>query len=104
MWYHRHIGTLRGGTQKSLSRAAPRAVAHGHVHPAEPFLLRTIDVGGQRIARLPRSIDPRLIEWIFHRAVAGIERAIAAARGVAPFLPSLEIARVAPHIDKAVDR
>ena len=49
-----------------------------HVHAAEALLLAAVDVLGLRIAGLPRRCDEHAVEGVLQRAVAGVERPIAA--------------------------
>ena len=121
------VGTLHRGMQIRLGSAAPRAIAHGHVHAAEAFLPLAVHVPCQFVPSLLRSIEPSLVERVAQRPVSRIKRPIRAAIrvaalgppfgaleigqhvGIAPargafIAPTLEIERIAAHIDQPVDR
>jgi len=127
MGFDGQVGTSHGGPQIGIRCATAPALAHGHVHPAESFLLRAVDIGGVRIARLGGGGKPRGMQGIAQRAIARFQLAAAAPIGVAPLLalfrapevgqhvavrpacrtlgsPAVEVQRIAADIDQSIDR
>ncbi len=116
----------QGRPKIGVGRAPASAVMHGHVEGAEALLLRAVQVAANRIARLPRRLDEGVVKRIALTAALGVERPAAAAIGVvtpcvvfrpleigqdigigptggAQLPPMVEVARIAAHINHAVD-
>ena len=127
MGEHFEVRPAHRRAQVGVGGAAASAAAHGHVHATEAFLLEAVDVGGLRIARLAGGGQPRGVQRIFQRAIAGLQLAVRTAIVVAAFLallgapkirqhvavgpagrtlflPALEIVGIAADVHQAVDR
>ncbi len=125
--FHAEIGPRHRRLEIGIGRAPAAAAMDGHVHAPKAFLLRAVDVVGQRIARLLRRIEKGGVERVLQPAITGVESALGAAIGItalvarlgateigedlgkapaarALFLPAFEIHRIAANIDQSVDR
>ncbi len=127
MRQHLEVGALHGGAQVGARGAAAPAPLHGHVHAAEAFLLKTVDVRRPRIARLAGGAEPCRMQRIVQASIGRVQLAAAAAVLVAALRallgalevgqhiavrpargalgrPALEILRIAADVDQPVDR
>ena len=107
--------------------APAQALVDRAVHASETFLPVAVDVLGHGVARLPAGLDEGRVERVRQGTIARMERAVAAAIGVAALLarlgtpeigqhvgispaprprriPRLEVHRVAADVDHPVDR
>src|SRR5579863_113444 len=125
--YDLQIPPLHGRPEISIGGGPAHAVLHRHIEPPEALLPLAVDIRRDGVTGLARRLDKGVVERIGRLAVTGRERALAAAVGigavapafgaaevrqdvpVAPalrsfLLPTIEVERVAPHIDHAIDR
>ena len=127
MGAHREIVAAHRRPQVGIGGAAAPPAAHRHVQASESFLLKAIDVVGQRVARLARGGKPGLVQRIGQQPIARVQLAdgapvlIAAIRAplrapevrqqlaIAPAcgplrFPMLIVERVAAHVHQTIDR
>ena len=124
---HRQVRPLQVRCEVSLGGAETLAKAVRHLVRADAFLLRAVEVGIDRPARLPTGLDEGFDQWIRAAQVHHVERPADAVVGIgtalvvfgppeprqhvvpAPALvaqrrPVVVVARVAARIDHRVDR
>ena len=124
---HLEVGPLHRRPEIGVGGRPAHAVPHRHVERAKPLLPLAVEIGADRIARLPARLDEGVVERVAFApmrrrkrsgvAAIGVSRPAKALRAaevrqhvlVAPalgalLLPALEIERMPAHIDHAVDR
>ena len=77
---------------------AALAVPHAHIEPPDAFLLIAIDIGCDRIARLPPRLEPRAMQRVLQGPAAHLQFALSAAVLIRPFRPLLGATKVRQHM------
>src|ERR1700676_1760710 len=98
MRQHLEIGSVHGRSEIRIGGTATPAVAHRHVHPTEALLLKSVDVGGPRIAGLARRRQPCSMQRIAHASVSRRQLAAAAAVVVAALLTIFGTLEIRQHV------
>src|SRR3981081_2245038 len=76
---HGQIISTHRGAQVCGGGTTTTAATHRHIHACEAFLLKSVHVGRQGIARLASGIQPCLVERIRQQALPGVELTVAPA-------------------------
>src|SRR5450631_41514 len=95
---HVKIGPVHRRAEVRVGGAATPTVSYRHVHPAEAFVLETVDVRGLRIAGLAGRRQPCCMQGIAQAPVTRLQLAVAAAVLVAAFLASFGALEIRQYV------
>ena len=92
------VSALAGRVQIGPGGAPADAALDRLVHPPEPLLAEAVDIFGGHVAGFAARVDEGLVERVVHRAVARMQRPVAAPVAVSALLPGLGPAEIRQHI------